>query len=130
MDIVVGLRRVTVVTVKLHSHGATATKLFLLFSCSNGKLMHKYECFTLPLPLTHRMGSEPIYLRHHCHNCSSVNESHDNTSQVCTEFVKGREVFDQSDLKDLQVFIQLQRAVFRKTNGESFQKVSVFKRIS
>ena len=35
--------------------------------------MHKQECFTLPLPLLHRMDSEPIYLWHHCHSCNSVN---------------------------------------------------------
>ena len=29
----------------------------------------------VPLPLPHRMGSEPIYLWHHCRSRSSVNES-------------------------------------------------------
>ena len=29
----------------------------------------------MPLPLPHRMGSEPIYLQHHCRSHSSVNKS-------------------------------------------------------
>ena len=37
--------------------------------------MHKHECFTLLLLLSHRMGSKPIYLWYNCRSCSSVNES-------------------------------------------------------
>ena len=39
-------------------------RLFLLCGCGNGKVMHKHECFTMLLPLPHRMGSKPIYLWH------------------------------------------------------------------
>ena len=44
---------------------------FLLCGCGNGKVMYKHECFTLPLP--HRMGSKPIYLRQCCRSRNSVN---------------------------------------------------------
>ena len=52
-------------------------RLYLLCGYGNGKVIHKHECFTLPLalPLLQRMGSEPIYLQHHCRSRSSENES-------------------------------------------------------
>ena len=60
---------------KVHSNGAAAATAFFCAAGGNGKVMHKHECFTLPLPLPHRMGSKTIYLRHNCCSHISVNES-------------------------------------------------------
>ena len=65
-------------TLKVHSHGAVAATAFLP-QCgqsvhtvrqqqwqSNTQCNAKYV--VLPLLQPHRMGLEPIYLRHHCHS--------------------------------------------------------------